>query len=63
MTAIGVQCKSSSSVGTAYINGVRSRYSNFARTDTPISVQPNRCTYRFGVESATIAVPGHTEDE
>ena len=38
MTAIGVQCKSSSSVGTADINGVRSTYSNFQRTDTPINV-------------------------
>jgi hypothetical protein len=41
MTAIGVQCRSSSSVGTANINGVRSTYSNFTRTDTPINVQRN----------------------
>ena len=63
MTAIGVQCKSSSSVGTADINGVRSTYSNFARTDTPINVQRARCASRFGAETAASMVPGHTEDE
>jgi hypothetical protein len=51
MTAIGVQCKSSSSVGTADIDGVRSTYSNFLRTDTPINVQRSRCAERFGPET------------
>lgn len=61
MTAIGVQCRSSSSVGTADINGVRSTYSNFQRTDTPINVQRNRCANRFGAETAASMVPGHTD--
>ncbi|KAF1930326.1 uncharacterized protein M421DRAFT_90890 [Didymella exigua CBS 183.55] len=48
MTAIGVHCTSSSSVGTANISGVRSTYSNFQPTDTPINIQRNRCAKRFG---------------
>lgn len=59
MTAIGLQCKSGSSVGTADIDGVRSTYSNFQRTDTPINVQRNRCANRFGAETAASMVPGH----
>jgi hypothetical protein len=51
MTAIGVQCKSSSSVGTADIDGVHSTYSNFIRTDTPINIQRDRCAERFGPEN------------
>lgn len=47
MSAIGVQCKASSSVGTADINGVTSSWSNFVRTDTPINVQRARCADRF----------------
>jgi hypothetical protein len=38
MVAVGVQCKSSSNVGTADINRVRSTYSNFIRTDMPSSL-------------------------
>ncbi|KAF3049529.1 hypothetical protein E8E11_009958 [Didymella keratinophila] len=62
MTAIGVQCKSSSSVGTADINGVRSTYSNFIRTDTPINVQRSRCAGRFGVESPRSMIPAPSTD-
>jgi hypothetical protein len=51
MTAIGVQCKSSSSVGTADIDGVHSTYSNFIHTDSPINVQRARCAERFGPEN------------
>jgi hypothetical protein len=47
MSAIGVQCKASSSVGTADISGVQSTWSNFERTDTPINVQRGRCASRF----------------
>jgi hypothetical protein len=47
MSAIGVQCKASSSVGTADIDGVTSSWSNFVRTDTPINIQRNRCADRF----------------
>ncbi|KAF2726969.1 hypothetical protein EJ04DRAFT_570794 [Polyplosphaeria fusca] len=50
-TAIGARCTSSSSVGTADIDGLRSTYSNFVRTDTPISVQRARCAGRFGAEA------------
>lgn len=62
MTAIGVQCKSSSSVGTAEINGVRSTYSNFVRTDTPIGIQRSRCAGRFGVESPSSMVLSSSTD-
>ena len=58
MTAIGVQCKSSSSVGMADINGVYSTYSNFARTDTPINVQRARCAERFGPENISSFITG-----
>lgn len=37
MTAIGVQCRASSSLGSADINDIKSTYSNFQRTDTPMS--------------------------
>jgi hypothetical protein len=47
LSAIGVQCKASGSVGTADINGVTSSYTNFVRTDTPINVQTARCANRF----------------
>jgi hypothetical protein len=58
MTAIGVQCKASSSVGTAHVDGVRSAYSNFVRTDTPPSVQRARCAGRFGAETPSVFVQG-----
>jgi hypothetical protein len=48
MTAVGVQCRTSSSVGSADINGIKSTYSNFERTDTPISTTFDRCGTRFG---------------
>lgn len=51
MAAIGARCVSSSSVGTADIDGVRSTFSNFARTDTPINRQTNRCAQRFGASA------------
>lgn len=57
MTAIGVQCRSSSSVGTAQLNGVHSTYSNFTRTDTPINVQRARCAGRFGAETLGSMIP------
>lgn len=43
MTAIGVQCRASGSVGTADVDGRESIYSNFRRTDTPISKIFGRC--------------------
>ncbi|KAH7350288.1 hypothetical protein BKA66DRAFT_600120 [Pyrenochaeta sp. MPI-SDFR-AT-0127] len=57
MTAIGVQCKASSSVGTADLNGVRSTYSNFKRTDTPIEVQTLRCANRFAADVPVSMLP------
>lgn len=57
MTAIGLQCKSSSSVGIADINGVRSTYSNFVQTDTPINLQRSRCAERFGAETLGSMIP------
>jgi hypothetical protein len=47
MTAIGVRCNASSSVGRADINGIRSSYSNFQRTDTLIFKTMGRCPDRF----------------
>jgi hypothetical protein len=47
MTAIGVQCNASSNVGRADINGVKSSFSNFQRTDTPMPKIWNRCAPRF----------------
>ncbi|KAF3035091.1 hypothetical protein E8E12_002267 [Didymella heteroderae] len=51
LTAIGVSCTSSSSVGTADIDGVRSTYSNFVRTDSPIPARKGDCARRFGAET------------
>lgn len=51
MTAIGARCESSSSVGTAKLDAVHSTFSDFARTDTPIPFQRNRCAPRFGAWS------------
>ncbi|EON97701.1 hypothetical protein UCRPA7_7042 [Phaeoacremonium minimum UCRPA7] len=64
MTAVGARCTSSSSVGTADIDGAHSTYSNFVRTDTPINVQINRCANRFGAEAiASIVTPGTGTEE
>ncbi|KAJ4349101.1 hypothetical protein N0V95_004882 [Ascochyta clinopodiicola] len=63
MTAIGVQCKSSSSVGAADIDGVRSTYSNFLRTDTPVNIQRSRCADRFGAETLGSMIPGRSTDD
>jgi hypothetical protein len=57
MSAIGVQCKASSNVGTADIDGVTSTYSNFMRTDTPILNQTRRCAQRFGAEVPSWLIP------
>ncbi|OAL47005.1 hypothetical protein IQ07DRAFT_647277 [Pyrenochaeta sp. DS3sAY3a] len=51
LTAIGVSCTSSSSVGTADIDGVHSTYSNFERTDSPIPARKGDCARRFGAET------------
>lgn len=63
MTAIGVQCKASSSVGTADLNGVRSTYSNFQRTDTPINVQTLRCAECFTADVPILMLPWKTGEE
>jgi hypothetical protein len=51
LTAIGVSCTSSSSVGSADIDGQRSTYSNLERSDTPMSARRNDCAKRFGAET------------
>lgn len=53
MSAIGVRCSSAASVGTAQIDGVRSTFTNFVRTDTPINNSTQRCATRLN--SNTIA--------
>lgn len=47
MTATGVQRRASSSVGRADIDGIRSSYSNFDRTDTRLSRKWDRCAVRL----------------
>lgn len=47
MTAVGVRCTSSAAVGTARVDGARSTYTDFTRTDTPISNQTHRYANRF----------------
>jgi len=49
MEAIGVQCNSSSAVGTAKVNGITSRYSNFEPTDTPITQNVFQCAPRLAL--------------
>lgn len=51
MTAIGVQCRASSSVGRADINGGQATFSNFQRTDTRLSVTKDRCAWRLAAQS------------
>ena len=51
LKAIGASCTSSSSVGSAKIDGVRSTYSNFQRSDTPVPALKNNCAKRFGAET------------
>ena len=51
MPAIGVRCSSSAAVGTATIDGVRSTFTDFTRTDTPIKFQINRCAPRLDARS------------
>lgn len=53
MAAIGVSCHSSSSVGSADIDGLRSTYSNFEQSDTPIPAQRDECAKQFGGETLT----------
>ena len=49
MEAIGVQCKSSSAVGTAHVNGITSRYSNFEPSDTPVTQNKFQCAPRLAL--------------
>lgn len=57
MSATGVQCKASSNVGTADIDGVTSSYSNSARTDTPMNNQTQRCAQRLGAQVPSLVMP------
>jgi len=51
LRAIGVSCTSSSSVGSANIDGVRSTYSDFRRSDTTVPTPKDDCANRFGAET------------
>jgi hypothetical protein len=51
LTEIGVSCTSSSSVGSADVDGVRSTYSNFERSDTLMPSRRDDCAKRFGAET------------
>lgn len=50
MTAVGIQCSSSASVGTARVDGVRSTFTDFVRTDTPIA-GVKQCAPRLNAET------------
>ncbi|KAF2827407.1 hypothetical protein CC86DRAFT_466185 [Ophiobolus disseminans] len=63
VTAIGVQCRASSSVGSADINGIRSNYSNFQRTDTPIPEPSSGCPRRFGSSTPLYMMGVSGDDE
>lgn len=52
MAAIGVQCRSSSAVGSAEIDGVTSTYKDFEKSDTPTVLNVNACPPRL-----SLAVP------
>lgn len=60
LTAVGARCTSSSNVGTAFVDGVHSTYTNFVRTDTPINTQINRCSNRLGASSINSMVSSQT---
>lgn len=55
MTAVGVQCKVSSAVGSAKIDGRTSTYTDFNRTDTPIPPL-DTCSPRMDVASPGLVV-------
>ncbi|KAH7080668.1 hypothetical protein FB567DRAFT_109727 [Paraphoma chrysanthemicola] len=57
MSAIGIQCKAASSVGTAIINGKSSTYTSFVRTDTPINIQTARCAQRLTASVPSLVLP------
>ncbi|KAH7081825.1 hypothetical protein BKA63DRAFT_463289 [Paraphoma chrysanthemicola] len=57
MSAIGIQCKAASSVGTAHINGKSSTYTSFVRTDTPINIQTARCAQRLTASVPSLVLP------
>ena len=58
LTAIGARCTSSSSVGTARVDGIHSTYTDFVRTDTPINDQKYRCAQRFGAAGVHAMLAG-----
>ena len=49
MDAIGIQCKSSSALGTAEVDGTTSTYKNFEKSDTPITLNTFACTPRLSL--------------
>ncbi|KAH7369687.1 hypothetical protein BKA65DRAFT_3394 [Rhexocercosporidium sp. MPI-PUGE-AT-0058] len=49
MAAIGVQCKSSSALGFADVDGMTSTYENFERSDTPIINLTSACPHRLSL--------------
>lgn len=51
LKAVGVTCTSSSSVGTADVNGLSATFSNFVRSDTPIPNRRGECARRLGAET------------
>lgn len=49
MDAIGIQCKSSSALGTAEVDGTTSTYKNFEKSDTPVTLNVYACTPRLAL--------------
>jgi hypothetical protein len=61
MNAIGVQCKSSSALGTAEIDGTSSTYKNFEKSDTPIVLNFFACPPRLSLAVPQLIFLGQSE--
>lgn len=60
MDAIGVQCRSSSAVGTAYVDGVTSIYTGFEESDTPVTQNYFQCAPRLALAVPELIFQGDT---
>jgi hypothetical protein len=62
LQAIGAQCKSSSAVGFAEVDGVTSTYKSFTRTDTPPVLNIFACPYRLALSIPQTLFPSENPD-
>lgn len=61
MDAIGIQCKSSSALGTAEIDGTTSTYKNFEKSDTPTVLNFYACPPRLSLAVPQLIFLGEPE--